>query len=229
MHQEAEQTRNHPLTTLQRGDGQSPQDEDAGNHISPPNRLAAISMIAETIFFMVEMRPTRTRFYRDHEQGRPRGRAGAAFGVSGGARRQGGAGLSWPAVVFRGFLLRSCRRRGRPEPERRVGRPFCGGSHGNDSDQASEVAGAAGYRGGRCGGGCCRGGGSPRACAGCARRRRRWRHQRPLSTRAGSYVGRGPGVRAGGGTPTRGSAGRRCSAAMNRPGASSSPLARSYL
>ena len=76
MHQEAEQTRNHPLTTLQRGDGQSPQDEDAGNHISPPNRLAAISMIAETIFFVVEMRPICTRFYRDHEQGRPRGRAG---------------------------------------------------------------------------------------------------------------------------------------------------------
>ena len=85
MHQEAEQTRNHPLITLQRGDGQSPQDEDAGNHISPPNRLAAISMIAETIFFMVEMRPIRTRFYRDHEQGRPRGRAEAAIGVSGSA------------------------------------------------------------------------------------------------------------------------------------------------
>jgi hypothetical protein len=33
----------------------------------PPNRLAATSMIAETIFFMVEMRPIRTRFYRDHE------------------------------------------------------------------------------------------------------------------------------------------------------------------
>jgi hypothetical protein len=32
-------------------------------------------MIAETIFFTVEMRPIRTRFYHDHEQGRPRGRA----------------------------------------------------------------------------------------------------------------------------------------------------------
>jgi hypothetical protein len=34
-------------------------------------------MIAETIFFTVEMRPVRTRFYHDHEQGRPRGRARA--------------------------------------------------------------------------------------------------------------------------------------------------------
>ena len=34
-------------------------------------------MIAETIFFTVEMRPIRTRFYHDHEQGRPRGRVRA--------------------------------------------------------------------------------------------------------------------------------------------------------
>jgi len=43
----------------------------------PPNRLAATSMIAETIFFTVEMRRICMRFYRDHEQGRPRGRARA--------------------------------------------------------------------------------------------------------------------------------------------------------
>jgi hypothetical protein len=42
-----------------------------------PNRFAATAMITETIFFVVEMGPIRTRFYRDHEQGRPRGRARA--------------------------------------------------------------------------------------------------------------------------------------------------------
>jgi hypothetical protein len=74
----AERTPKLPIPRLQRRPQhrRSLRTYHPNRHLSP-NRLAATSMIAETIFFTVEMRPIRTRFYHDHEQGRPRGRARA--------------------------------------------------------------------------------------------------------------------------------------------------------
>jgi hypothetical protein len=114
---------------------------------------------------------------------------------------------------FGGFCYAHAVGGGRPEPEQRAGRTFCGGSHGNDGDQASRVASATSHRGSRRGSSCCRGGGSPRTRADNPCRRRQRRYQRPLSTRIGSRalrVGRQEGREGQGAAKTKVPGFRRC-------------------
>jgi hypothetical protein len=98
-----------------------------------------------------------------------------------GPRRLALPGGSSRATVERPGLLSRFRRFGYASAVGRD-RPFHGGAHDDDRDQASEVAGAAGHRGRRGGGsGGCRGRGGPCIRAGCAScRSRRRRHQRSL-------------------------------------------------